>query len=152
MLICLDGNANCPTAKSGQNTAYVIQADGIRKPCGRDSCERTELYVRYDPNEVWVHPCNLCCHPDIGNPPLMKCRLPEPRYCVVDEGHWYAQVRTSDLNLIPRLDEVDSRFSALNLSRLSDDTYVPQQIYFPPGRAAIPRTTTTMFPGIDRTE
>ena len=44
MLICLDGQPNCPKgpyAKDYPNTAWVVQADGISEPCGWSSKLKT---------------------------------------------------------------------------------------------------------------
>jgi hypothetical protein len=132
MLICLDGQLHCPVGESGGNRAWVVNADGQSKPCGWNSPEVTKLDLQFPTDKFDESASTGLCKQD-ADKTMTVCELPARRICVVPSPRSMKQVLEKSLNLIPRLDEVDPRFEALDMKRLQDPHYVSAQIDFPDG-------------------
>src|SRR4051794_38858821 len=129
MLICLDGQQNCPVGSFAKNTAWVVKADGTSKPCGWDSREVTELELEFSSGEFDYTPSNFCNN---KNGFTIRCILPEGDLCIDLPAFPNNQLENS-LQRLPRLDDVDRRFKELRVDRLNNAYYVPARIHFPPG-------------------
>ena len=136
MLICLDGQPNCPAGKPGSNRAWVVNADGKSEHCGLVSSETTKLDLRFPTAEFFQSPSgvtSLECKEDPVDKSMTRCNLPPGKICTVPHSPSQTQVLDKTLDLIPRLAEVDRRFMGLDETRLSDPRYVSGHIDFPQG-------------------
>jgi len=138
MLICLEGQPSCPV-NYRPNTAWVVQADWNKStPCGwQHSKEVTTLELRFltdQFNFIQSRPAN--CHKDDLDSTMTQCDLPTRKItdvCVDPIGSKAQQLDPS-LQLVPRLDEVDGRFKALDMELLKNLDFVPTQIHFSKGK------------------
>jgi len=132
MLLCLDGQPNCP---AGENLAWVVRADGTSMPCGRISPEKTRLEVTYLPKEEFdIDEAQIICEREsVGD--RFRCVLPEGEICVIPSSGVLAsnQLLGEVLHGLPRLDEIDRRFKTVQVDRLSNPFYVSGRIHYPRG-------------------
>lgn len=135
MLICLDGQTNCPVGTYAPNTAWVVKADGKSEPCGWKSTTETILELSfktgdfYPPLGKWVSD-NIC---KVGNNETVCSPLSDGDLCIYTSPATQEQRQEASLRWLPRLDEVDRRFKALRPERIKDSGYVPARIHFPTG-------------------
>jgi hypothetical protein len=160
MLICLNGQQDCPldrtpssTARDVRvhdyptNTAWVVRAHDFHDDalvCGRDPKEETTLQLWYttnqfkrdQPKEAREKP-KVKCYDELGDKKeLTECDIPYslPDICVsVDSVTAYAP--GSRLGHMARLAEIDRRFIKLKQDdkHLFKLEYVPTRIQFPSG-------------------
>jgi hypothetical protein len=134
MLICLDGQPNCPVKgyQDYPNTAWVVIADGQGKPCGWNSNEITRLELRFLSLDFQYTESNTsyCKEQDNG---FVRCLLPDGDLCVTPPAPALNQTIELSLRWVPRLDQVDRRFKGLRADRLSNPGYVPARINFAKG-------------------
>lgn len=135
ILICLEGQPNCPVGTSG-NTAWVVKADGKSRPCKWNSAEETELELRFPKTHFVQLPSgSITCVKDPDDDTLMRCPLTAADICVLPKPSPFGrhQLLDSSLQWVPRIDEVDTRFKSLNVKHLNNPAYVPTRIHFPYG-------------------
>jgi hypothetical protein len=143
MLICLDGQPNCPkgpfAVSQGKNlnTSWVVKADGESMPCGRDSPEKTQLEIAFLTNDFDYDPGNvIAC--TVGSGRVICVLLPDDvldrEICVTPSSGTLDRNELLDKGLsgLPHLDEMDQRFKTLRTEQLKAP-YVPTRIYFPDG-------------------
>lgn len=141
MLICLNGQSNCPVGEYHPNTANVVKADYLTKPCGWQSAvtTRTTLELRFNTDEFyypasaqgkWV---NTQCNPNSNNRKEIICPIEEARICINPMPESQEKRLLTSLQWLPRIDEVDVRFRSVSLERVRDRYYVPTRIHFPTG-------------------
>ena len=133
MLICLDGQPNCP-ARTGWNTAWVVKADGPRRVCGVDSLVETELELRFNGADFTYHASGeVECKPEVEGSSTIRCNnFTEGRICLETDSLRENQFPDRGLEQLPRLDELDRRFKFVLRERLRGP-YVPSSIDFPKG-------------------
>lgn len=140
MLICFDGEANCPVTKSGWNTAWVLKADGPRRTCGWYSSEETRLELRFRLGEVESYkgypPYAYCTEDEENGVPWVTCVLSERDICFIPSGLGVQDQNYFEASLVnlPRLDEIDKRFVQLDECLLRDSA--PSRLNFPKGKIA----------------
>lgn len=142
MLICLQGQANCPQ-EDGKNTAWVVKADGVSKPCGWDRKEKTTLEVEYRTEaftaEEFIDNDRLCRREDGKT----ICKLDEVKdLCLVPQRTNQQDV-SRKVRQIPHIDVISkppgdgtsgSYFKEWNAVQLNDRRLVPNRISFDDGR------------------
>lgn len=135
MLVCFDGQPNCPVHGAGYgNTAWVVKVDSdMVKPCGWESRVKARLELRFKKTEIDPGAHGLSCS-DEGEE--TSCDLsehvqiyvkPDPKPMPRD------QRLEASLQWLPRINEVDYRFKAVDEARLKLDTYISNRIHFPTG-------------------
>lgn len=140
MLICLDGQPNCPI-DNHKNTAWVVKADGKSEPCGCTDKTETKLQIEYSSKDFYQTPgtqTKLTCTSDKqadSNEKTITCTIPDYIDCVELYPAPAPTIQTleSSLKWLPRINEVDRRFKALRRELLEDTYYVPTRIRFPAG-------------------
>ncbi len=144
MLICLNGQKDCPVGKLG-NTAWVVkagpQADKA-KICERESTEVTHLILRFSADQFFKEsgPLEDKCKTDKG---ITECKLyltgatgedhDFENICVIPNAQDSTQELDSSIQQVPRLAEIDRRFILLSTDYLKNTKWVPTQIHFPLG-------------------
>jgi len=135
MLICLDGQPNCPD-KPYRNNAWVVLADKSSMPCGWENDTETDLKLLFNGQEFkeefrdiqWAKD-----HCEFGDETKISCIIKERTVCVnPDKVSAPGKIDPSIRSLL-RIDEIDRRFKAVNLGILNDRQYVPTTISFPAG-------------------
>lgn len=130
MLICLDGQSDCP-AKSDWNTAWIVKAGGPSNTCGWHSREETRLEIQFSLNEVVPSSVAGCTENKDRNE--MHCPLPAGDINIFLEKPLVQKLETS-VQRLPRLAEIDRRFKAPDKNLLTNENYVPGRINFPRGK------------------
>ena len=131
MVICLSGQSNCPVKYEDMNTAWVVYANGPRRICGRYSEEETTLQVKFYKGEFEPSQGKFYCAKANSKNEVI-CSLFGHDLCLLP-GVPAKTLSGSTIKSLPRIDEIDRRFLALDANLLKDPDYVPTRIYFPKG-------------------
>lgn len=145
MLLCLNNQQNCQYKDMQDktwNTAWILKADDkSNPPCGRPSPERTKLELTFKEGDF--KPPFTCVKQGDS---YYHCPLPDDALrLVISQGNGqmkYPQHLSDDLQWLPKIDEIDTRFKELDVNRLKNPFYVPGTITFPDGDI----TAGTKFP------
>jgi hypothetical protein len=135
MLICLDGQRDCPVKGPGLNTAWVVQATPGARPCGRTSVESTTLKLRFQRTDfdAELQPSgSASCRDDEENPGFTVCVLPQGEICLDVPGaeKLARQRREPSFRSLLDLAEIDSRFQGLRPHLQAEKSYLPSRIHF----------------------
>jgi len=132
MLICLDGQPNCPVG-GYKNTAWAVKANGPRKVCGWYSTEETTLELKFVEDDFkgpWPDSCRKVKN-EKGQYEII-CPLSSEQVCLLPNPK-AANPPPPKLEGLPRLDEIDRRLLAPDKELLENYDYVSTRIQFPTG-------------------
>src|SRR6476659_899061 len=129
MLICLDGQPNCPVSGNYRNSAWVVKTDDRSAPCKFNDTTETTLHLQFDERALtttyvidgWV----TCTTKDYN----VDCKFNDlaklPKLCIdVDPPPAPAdQKLKASLQWLLRIDEVDRRFKAVRTELLANPSY-----------------------------
>ncbi len=143
MIVCLESDPYCfrNEVEGFPNTAWVINADGKRKPCGWNAKERTELELRIlvgvgtvTTNGGCSETCKKVEDPSGSGIFYLRCPLEKCKKICVDPNIKTDLEMRKNLKHLPRISDLDERWVGLRTDRLLSPKYVDTSIHFEHGK------------------